>query len=133
MPSRIEELIAWGRKEVPRLCKLGNQLATARAEGIEDFSDMLERAYREEVVPMVKMFYRLKVEAAYAKQFVDNSLAAADLERAIEDSVAVLRRFDAPAGTDPKPTAEEKERYCPKHSPKGIVCDCDLAAEELRT
>lgn len=99
MPSRIEELIArfrdWNSTQMtPLTC-----------------ADELERAYREEVVPMVKMFYRLKVEAAYAKQFVDNSLAAADLEKAIEDSAAVLRRFDAPAGTEPpanpKPAAEE--------------------------
>lgn len=89
MPSRIEELIAWGRKEVPRLCKLGNQLATARAEGVEDFSDMLERAYREEVVPMVQT---LRDALAWVPP-------CSGTDAAIKD---ILRRFDAPAGTEPK-------------------------------
>lgn len=120
MPSRIEELIAEFRKNAGH----------PRAEREFTFkycADELERAYREEVVPLVDALQDIR---DYWNGHKNERAMGDALDHIVDVSEDALHRFDAPAGTDPKPTAEEKERYCPKHSPKGIVCDCDLAAEE---
>lgn len=110
MPSKIEKLIA-GCRAAAELLDDGTEVTLcARLAHFERMcADELERAYREEVLPLVNALFAAEPELHYAHPLVREIVAEA------------LRPFDAPAPEEP---------FCPKHSPKGIVCDCDLAPEE---
>lgn len=117
MPSRIEELIAEWRKfadtDYTKGTKLGDSRKQAQYElmmagqslAYATAAQNLERAYCEEVVPLVEalrmistlhMEYDPERNLTYDLGTVDGHRCAARF------ALEALRRFDAPAGTDPK-------------------------------